>query len=642
MSFPIRKSVVGLMLALVSTAQAGDFPRLDEALPKGGNTARYAPVFDFDGDVCLPAAPLSRTGAINDGARAAGVSQTSHCRHGAFLDYSNTLHRWACVEDNCGSNYCGHVYEMYFEKDQTVWGSYGAGHRHDLELVTVWTKDGVITHANYSVHGGRPTSSAADLLFWGPAAGSEELCLESPEHPVCWGWGPVPDEREHAMIVYHSDWSSGGTHAFRFAHIDDASLPDPENPEGRFVTPTVSSWYQMRGDYPLDSNSIYRYWFTVSSYSFGSAHFAITPDQTFLAELNKHSPWDSSGLCYPEFTLASLAAANPNNPVLTFVDGDGDLLGEDTEYVLDFGTVARSFGTLSAELAVGNDVAEAADRLDGGFDTTGAAPYMLSGFGAFTGLEAGDSLEGFVVELATAGLGPGVVSREIVFQPKGLVDTGFREPSDPITLNLRVDIVNEPPVADAGPDQTVECTSPDGATTTLDGTGSFDPDSDPIVEYVWTGSFGTAFGPMPTVPFPFGTETVSLVVYDDAGAVSEPDTMQVTVQDTVAPEMALTTRPAVLWPPNGKMVPVRIEPDAMDACDAAPVCMITEVSSSEGRMIRPDWQVKDHLSLELRAERKGKGSGRTYSIGVECRDRAGNRSMDTTQVLVPHDRSKKK
>jgi len=40
-------------------------------------------------------------------------------------------------------------------------------------------------------------------------------------------------------------------------------------------------------------------------------------------------------------------------------------------------------------------------------------------------------------------------------------------------------IANEPPVADAGPDQTIECTGSGQATAVLDGTGSTDPDSAP-------------------------------------------------------------------------------------------------------------------------------------------------------------------
>lgn len=197
---------------------------------------------------------------------------------------------------------------------------------------------------------------------------------------------------------------------------------------------------------------------------------------------------------------------------------------------------------------------------------------------------------------------------------------------------------NDPPVADAGPDQSIECSSPDGALATLDGSGSFDPDGE-IVEYFWTNSLGTADGPTPTIALPIGTETTTLVVTDDEGAESEPDTVDISVQDTVPPEVELTADPSVLWPPNRKMVPVRIEADATDTCDDAPACMITDVRSSEGRMRRADWEIDGELSLKLRAKRKGKGPGRTYTIDVECSDAAGNISTTTTEVLVPHDQS---
>lgn len=55
---------------------------------------------------------------------------------------------------------------------------------------------------------------------------------------------------------------------------------------------------------------------------------------------------------------------------------------------------------------------------------------------------------------------------------------------------------NQPPVADAGPDQVVECTVPGGTAVTLDGTESSDPDDDPLT-YLWTGAFGSASGATP-------------------------------------------------------------------------------------------------------------------------------------------------
>ncbi|MEN8207367.1 MAG: JDVT-CTERM domain-containing protein [Pseudomonadota bacterium] len=82
-----------------------------------------------------------------------------------------------------------------------------------------------------------------------------------------------------------------------------------------------------------------------------------------------------------------------------------------------------------------------ADSLDGDFDTTEAAPYLVTGFDPFTGLAPGDQLEGLVVAISGRGQGSGFVTGEIEFQPKGLVDTGSREPLDPITLTMSVEVL---------------------------------------------------------------------------------------------------------------------------------------------------------------------------------------------------------
>jgi hypothetical protein len=54
-------SILFLFLMLIGTARADDFPKLDEAIP-GDFVSDLAPVFDFDGDGCLPAAGISRGG----------------------------------------------------------------------------------------------------------------------------------------------------------------------------------------------------------------------------------------------------------------------------------------------------------------------------------------------------------------------------------------------------------------------------------------------------------------------------------------------------------------------------------------------------------------------------------------------------
>jgi len=95
------------------------------------------------------------------------------------------------------------------------------------------------------------------------------------------------------------------------------------------------------------------------------------------------------------------------------------------------------------------------------------------------------------------------------------------------------------------------------------------------------------------------------------------------------------------------MVPVAVAVSASDYCDAAPVCKITTISSNEpvdglgdGDMA-PDWEITGNLSTNLRAERSGTGSGRVYTIAVQCTDASGNRSTETVAVTVPHDQAQK-
>ncbi len=100
--------------------------------------------------------------------------------------------------------------------------------------------------------------------------------------------------------------------------------------------------------------------------------------------------------------------------------------------------------------------------------------------------------------------------------------------TDMLLLHYRV---NNPPVANAGSDQTVVTGPEDTASVMLDGTGSADPDGDAL-SYTWTGPFpeggGTATGINPTVTLPLGESTITLVVND--GLVdSPPDTVRVLV-----------------------------------------------------------------------------------------------------------------
>ena len=111
------------------------------------------------------------------------------------------------------------------------------------------------------------------------------------------------------------------------------------------------------------------------------------------------------------------------------------------------------------------------------------------------------------------------------------------------------------------------------------------------------------------------------------------------VFDRTAPVIASVT-PSVtsLWPPNKRMVPVSFIATVADDTDASPACRVTGVTSNEASSA--DWQITGPMSVSLRADRKGNGSGRVYVITVQCTDASGNASTAAAAVTVPHDQGK--
>jgi hypothetical protein len=201
------------------------------------------------------------------------------------------------------------------------------------------------------------------------------------------------------------------------------------------------------------------------------------------------------------------------------------------------------------------------------------------------------------------------------------------------------DVVNHPPAAHAGNDQVVNS---DGCPVAvhLDGTMSSDSDGDGL-QYVWSGAFGTATGATPTVQLAPGVHAITLSVDDGHGGVAA-DEVVITVVDTVPPEIvAVAANPAVLNSANHQMVPVSVSVSVSASCDQKASCRIVSVRSNEpvdgvgDGDTAPDWEITGSLTLKLRAERSGGGTGRVYTITVECVDAAGNAVTSTVAVLVP-------
>lgn len=116
---------------------------------------------------------------------------------------------------------------------------------------------------------------------------------------------------------------------------------------------------------------------------------------------------------------------------------------------------------------------------------------------------------------------------------------------------------NDPPTADAGPDQVVACSGAAGASVTLDGSGSSDPDGDSLI-YGWSGPFaeggGQIGGIAPIVSLPMGVHTVDLVV-NDGDLDSAPDTVSITVAmqvEGLLPPLTSLGDPGQVPPASGR------------------------------------------------------------------------------------------
>ncbi len=136
--------------------------------------------------------------------------------------------------------------------------------------------------------------------------------------------------------------------------------------------------------------------------------------------------------------------------------------------------------------------------------------------------------------------------------------------------------------------------------------------------------------------------------YDDGAGNITPQEQKVIIDDISPPTVdEITVTPANLWPPNHEMILVSVTASGSDNCGDLLTTKIISIASNEPENglgdgdTSPDWEITGDLTANLRAERSGTGSGRVYTITVECSDENGNKTTVETFVPVKHDKKKK-
>jgi sialidase-1 len=140
-----------------------------------------------------------------------------------------------------------------------------------------------------------------------------------------------------------------------------------------------------------------------------------------------------------------------------------------------------------------------------------------------------------------------------------------------------------------------------------------------------------------------GIKTIHYRSVDNAGNVEAAQSLTVKIDQT-APTISLSADPSVVWPPNGKTVPIDIIGAGADVGSG-----LTEVSyvvmdeyglplgipSRSLKGASATWA--DQLAVEAR--RRGYDlDGRVYQVVAVLADEAGNTATATATIRVPHDR----
>jgi len=277
-------------------------------------------------------------------------------------------------------------------------------------------------------------------------------------------------------------------------------------------------------------------------------------------------------------------------------DSDGDEL-EDGDEVLVYGTTPDNPDTDGDGLDDGDEIiGEGTDPLDPDTDGDGLpdgaevytyGTYPLDSDSDNDGLNDGDELYTYFTDpLDSDSDNDGYSDGEEV--------TAGSDPLDPFS------IPNQPPVADANGPYYAECEG-STATTSLDGTGSSDPNGD-VLTYSWTSdcpgaSFDDATSPTPVLTLdlssPCSSASCSVTLTVSDGTLSDVATTTVNVVDTTPPSLSGVPADATV---ECDAIPPMAEVTASDICDSTPALTYVEStnlgSCGTGTIVRT-WTATD-------------------------------------------------
>jgi hypothetical protein len=130
-----------------------------------------------------------------------------------------------------------------------------------------------------------------------------------------------------------------------------------------------------------------------------------------------------------------------------------------------------------------------------------------------------------------------------------------------------------------------------------------------------------------------GDYDVRYFAVDLLGNREPVQTLRVRVDRTAPTVSGLPSEPCVIWPPDKRMVTIA----HVEASDALSGLAERKVRASSDELSGGDIEIDDG-TVRVRAERNGRGDGRTYTVLATATDVAGNVTVRKGSCTVPHDR----